>query len=369
MKTSLIKKHISDNILKGFLKVTELPTVEKDSVVAAIDIGYGFTKYATIGAGGKIDTNLFPSMPALSPQTDLSGGFFTQRDTKTISSGGTDWEVGPDVGEIATKTDVRALHEDFIKSEQWKILLLGALAYMGKKKVDYLVLGLPVNNMKKSAEMIELAKGDHTIDGVKYTVNNVLVIPQPLGSLYNYAVKGNDFERFSKTNTLIIDPGYLTFDFLVTKGFSVNAHRSGARPGGMSNILNAISTSIAKDLGIEYDDANEIDDALNLKDYDGVQEARPIFIYGQEVDLNKHIKATVPVIETSLHFMLNKIGDNKDVSQIIMAGGPNKIFERSIKKQFPHHSKGLKTLDDGIFGNVTGFMLWGMMMAHGETMQ
>ncbi|MNI88432.1 hypothetical protein D3C73_1457340 [compost metagenome] len=50
-----------------------------------------------------------------------------------------------------------------------------------------------------------------------------------------------------------------------------------------------------------------------------------------------------------------------------MAGGPNKIFERSIKKQFPHHK--LITLEDGIYSNVIGFMLWGMMVAIGNAIK
>lgn len=132
----------------------------------------------------------------------------------------------------------------------------------------------------------------------------------------------------------------------------------------MASILNAIAGSIAKEQGIDYDDLNQIDVSLDLKNYAGQVQSRPVWIYGKEVDLNTHIKNCVPVIETSLNFMLNKIGDAKDVAQIIMAGGPNKIFEKSIRKQFPHHE--VITLDDGIFGNVVGFMYWGMMVAYGN---
>lgn len=366
MKINQIAEIISADVLSSFLKLNgPIPSIEGDINISAIDIGYGYTKYTTgISPDGKIMCDLFPSVAPMSPHEDLSGEFFVERNTKKIISGGVTWEVGPDVYEITTRNDVRALHENFVNTEQWKVLLLGALAYQGKAEVDYLVLGLPVSNMSKRAEMEKLAKGVHIVGDMTITVHNVMVVPQPLGSLYNYAINSGNFTRFQQTNTLVIDPGYLTFDFLVTKGFAVNPHRSGARPGGMSSILNAIASSIAQVMGVDYDDLNQLDVALDLKNYGGAKKSRPIYIYGKEVDLNEHIKNTVPVIDSSLNFMLNKTGDSKDIAQIIMAGGPNKIFERSIAKQFPHHE--LFTMEDGIFANVTGFMLWCMMVALGN---
>jgi len=369
MKAELIRSVISDEVLKHFLKTDNLTDFDQDLVIEAIDIGYGYTKYTSgIDAKGNVSCDLFPSIAALSPQENLSGEFFVTRDTKKIEIGGTTWEVGPEVSQIASKNDVRALHDNFVNSEQWKVLFLGALSYIDKTEIDLLVLGLPVSNMDKSDAMKEIAIGTHTVGDKTFLVKDVLVVPQPLGALYNHAIRSDNFTRFSKTTTLIIDPGFLTFDFLVTKGFAVNAHRSGARPGGMSNILNAIATSISKELDTTYDDLNEIDDALDLKNYGGVKKERPIYIYGQEVDLIPHIKNTVPVIESSLNYMLTKISDSKDIAQVIMAGGPNKIFDKSIKKQFARHDAqgNIMTLPDGIYANVTGFLLWGMMVSYGK---
>jgi plasmid segregation protein ParM len=364
MNTEFIKSKISEEILRAYLKTSDLSYAsDQEHNIVAIDIGYGYTKYsAGFDDSGVMKCNLFPSVVAISPQENFSGGFFVERNTVKIEHGGTVWECGEDIFDIASKSDVRALHENFIHSEQWKILFYGALMYAGTTEIDMLVLGLPVSNMRKDAEMAKMAQGTHVINGVSYNVKSVKVVPQPLGAMYNHAINCNDFARFSQTNTLIIDPGFLTFDFLVTKGFSVNAHRSGARPGGMSSILNAISTSVSRELDIDYDDANEIDKALDLKNYDGPKDARPVYIYGKEINLTDHIRATKPVIDTSLNFMQNKIGDSKDIFQIIMGGGPNIIFASSIQKQFPKHN--VVTIDDGIFGNVKGFMYIGMMQSY-----
>jgi plasmid segregation protein ParM len=369
MNATKLRNLIPDNILKAFLKKNELKDFEGDISIAAIDIGYGFTKYASdVDAEGNIKTNLFPSLAVLSPQENLSGDFFVSRDTIRIENGGTVWEAGPDINQIATRNDVRALHDNYVTSEQWKVLFLAALSYIDMPVIDMLVLGLPVSGMAKKEAVESITVGKHIIGDKEVEVKSVMVIPQPLGALYNHAINSGEFEKFLNTSTLVIDPGYLTFDFLVTKGFAVNAHRSGARPGGMSAVLNAIASSISKELGENYDDLTEIDLALSLKDYDGIKADRTLWIFGKEIPLNEHIKQTKSVIDSSLNYMLNKMGDSKDISQIIMAGGPNKIFAKSISSAFPQHkaNNNISTMSDGIFSNVIGFYLWGLMVSYGK---
>lgn len=364
MKKSQIEKLIPTKVFQAFLKMSEIPDLEKTFITRAIDIGYGFTKYTKgFAKDGSVICDLFPSIAALSPQEEMGGDFFVRRNTQVIDSGGIYWEVGPDVGDIKTTNDVRALHENFINSEQWKVLFLGALAYMDEPVIDHLVLGLPVSDMRRAEDVKRMAENTHIVNGKEVLVKNVFVIPQPLGTLYNYAIQHDMFDRFMSTVTLIVDPGYLTFDFLVTKGFSVNAHRSGARPGGMSSILNAIASSIAKETGSDFEDMEQIDAALKIHLPKLKDELRTVSMYGKDIDLTPHIKNTIPVIESSMNYMLQKIGTSKDINQIVMGGGPNRIFDKSIKKQFPKHE--VVALDDGIFANVIGFMLWGLMTSYG----
>lgn len=368
MNSASIKKMIPETVLHHFLKNKSLPDFDTDLCVRAIDVGYGYTKFIkNISPTGEIETGIFPSMAVLSPMEDLSGDFFVQRDTIKIDSGGTIWEVGPDIFDLASKNEVRALHENYIASEQWKVLFLGALAYMDCDVIDVLVLGLPVSHMKNKDHLCKIATGKHTVGNREFMVKQVMVIPQPLGSLYSHIVQSDNFDHILNTNTLVVDPGYLTFDFLVTKGISVNAVRSGARPGGMNAVLSTIASSISAELNITYDDLNEVDQALNLKGYSGTQKNRPIRVYGNEVNLSAHIAKTKPVIETSMNFMINRIGDTKDISQIIMTGGPNVIFEKAIKAQFPMNS--IHTTSNGIFANVTGYLFYGLMVAYGILIQ
>jgi plasmid segregation protein ParM len=363
MNTGQILKMIPNNVLKSFMKVDKVPNVEKEIVIEALDIGYGFTKYTKgICADGNIVCERFPSAVAVSPNEEMGGNFFIKRDTTTVNVGGLNWEVGPDINDIRSSNDSRALHDNFVKSEQWKALFLGALSYMEKPVIDFLILGLPVGNMSQAEEVEKLATGEHTVGDKTVIIKKALVIPQPLGALYNYAITSGQFEKFANTNTLVLDPGYRTFDFLTTKGFSVNPLRTGSRPGGMHAILDSIAKGISKEEGIEYDDLDQIDTSLNIANYKPDDGERMVFAYGKEIPLLPHIKNTVPVIEGSMNYMLTTISSSKDIAQIVMSGGPNKIFDKAVKKQFPHHQA--KTLDDGIFSNVKGFMLWGLMTAY-----
>jgi len=369
MKKALIDKLIPNSVMAAFLKSDVVPDINTEFVIRSVDIGYGFVKYTKgIDKEGNIICDSFPSIAALSPQEEMGGSFFVKRNTKVIDSGGIHWEVGPDVGDIKTTNDVRALHENFIHTEQWKVFLLGALAYMEEPVIDYLVLGLPVSDMPKADMVVELAQKTHMVNGSEVQVKKVLVIPQPLGSLYNFAIQKQDmFSRFMNSNTLVADPGYLTFDFLTTKGFSVNAHRSGARPGGMSSILNGIASSISKEEKTEFDDLEQIDAALKIHLPKQEGEERHVSLYGKEIELTPHIKNTVPIIESSMNYLLQKIGTSKDINQIVMGGGSSGIFVKSIKRQFPKHQ--VIVLDDGIFANSVGFLLWGIMTAYGLEIQ
>ncbi len=367
MNKSQIDKLIPPEVFQAFLKTNNIPDINKSLIVRALDIGYGFTKYTKgLDENGKVICDLFPSIAALSPQEEMGGDFFVARNTKQIQSGGIMWEVGPDVGDIKTTNDVRALHENFINTEQWKVFFLGALAYMEEDEIDYLILGLPVSDMRRTKEVEAMVKGKHIIGDREVVVHNVFVIPQPLGTLYNYAINEGQFERFMNTVTLVVDPGYLTFDFLITKGFSVNGHRSGARPGGMFSILSAIDGSIANETGNEFGDLEQIDAALKIHLPKEANEKRTIMMYGKEIELTPHIKNTTPIIESSMNYMLQKIGTSKDINQIIMGGGPNRIFDKSIKKQFSRHE--VMALESGIFANVIGFLLWGIMASYGTEM-
>jgi len=363
----LREKYVDDMIIKSLFRVDKLPEKEIPLNVEAADIGYGYVKVTQgVDEDGNIRFKSFPSIVPRAPMSDMSGSFFVERDTIKINSAGTEYEVGPDCADIASKKDVRALHGNFINTEQYKVLFLAALHYIGKEEIDCLVLGLPVSNMSMEQDAIKFAKGKHTVGGKDILVKDVLVVPQPLGLLYNHALSSGEFERYMNTNTVVIDPGFHTFDFLTTNGLRINANRSGAREGGMHSVLKEIADSLRR-ANIDFDDLNAIDKHLDLASYGPKNSQRSLLVYGEEIELVEHIKNTAPVISENINHLINVVQDTKDISQILLGGGPSPVFQKGIKKGFPNNK--IIVSNDGIFANAKGFLLWGMLKMYASAIK
>lgn len=359
-----ILKYFEKNNLKELLS----EIIENDNLsevlksFGAIDIGYGNTKYcAGVDKKGDLELGIFPSIAPLAPNNLMSSGLLGQRNSEIIDIEGTRYEVGPDAELSASNTDTtRNLNESYVFSEQYKALFLGALAYMKKTHYDVLVLGLPVNYLYNSRKLEELFTGDHDVnENMKVKIDKVIVVPQPLGGFYDVAINQEKYFEFIEETNLIIDPGYLTYDFLVTHGLKPIEARSDALKGGMSRVLNAIAKSISLDLEKNYTDHNAIDRAIRnpkkVKQEDGsYSKERILKIAGKKVDLTKHIIKSSPTIQNSINHMRNVVGNYDDIDNIVLVGGSENVFEKKIIEDLDRE---IFKSENAIFSNVRGFWL------------
>mgnify|MGYP000895115006 CR=1 FL=1 len=319
------------------------------SIVRAIDVGYGNTKYIkSIDKKGNMELGIFPSIAPRATANGIGSSFLDQRDTKIIDINGIPYEVGPDSKDLKRDDDTRVLHDKYIYSEQYKAILLGALSYMNEPVIDLLVMGLPVTGMKYAEDLKKAFTGIQELDENKTVdIKKVEVLAQPLGALFDYAfaVDGR-FEEMKNETNLVIDPGFLTFDFLVTKGTRIIETRSDASPGGMSKVLKSMANSISRKMDISYHDLESIDEGLQKDD-------RMIKIFGKPVDLNPFVIETLPVLDDAVTFMKNIVGDGMDIDNIILAGGGAHVWKKRIMNQYPNHN--LILLDNSVFSVVRGF--------------
>jgi plasmid segregation protein ParM len=341
--------------------------------VGAVDVGYGNTKYLAVSDGDVgFKHGHFPSLAPIAPNVDMSGGMLGKRNTKIIELDTVRYEVGPDTEMTSVGSDTsRILNDQYIFSQQYKALFLGALAYMGKESFDIVVMGLPVKNMYNAEKLEKEFTGIFEIDdGKKVEIKKVVVIPQPLGGFYDIAIREDMYEQMVDEINLVIDPGYLTFDFLVLNGLTPIENRSDAMNGGMSKVLISMAKSISSSIGRQYTDYNAIDKALRkpkmVKDSETGEKVlkRVIKIAGKQYDLLPHIKKTSPVIENSITSMQNVVQTFDDIDNIMLVGGPEGIFERKIIEAIKvdaDEERDLLKSKEPIYSNVTGFFFWGVI--------
>lgn len=294
----------------------------------------------------------FKSFPSIAPRhAGSSGGlpdFLGRRDTVVVAVEGTEYEVGPDSPDIGTNDFSRNLNDQYIHTDQYRALFLGALSYMGESTIDLLVVGLPMNGMANAAKLKELVVGEHAVAGGKrVTVKDALVVPQPVGGLY-YCLSLGDFDEnladMADETNLIIDPGYLTFDFVVSHGKKVIENRSNAHPGGVAKVLRLIAESVSAKFNINYDNLGAIESGLAK---------RKIKINGKAEDLLEHIRSTKPVLEGSVNYMKNIVGDGSDIDNILLIGGGAAIYRKTIEEYYPNHA--VTVVDNSPLANVIGF--------------
>lgn len=320
-------------------------------VVRALDLGSGFVKLNRL-KDGQLEYVSFPSLAPRHTGRDLSMSLLGKRDTVVVTVEGTQYEVGPDSADLDTNDTTRNLNDAFIYTDQYRACFYGALHYMGESEIDLLVVGLPLTTMHRAADLKAMMEGVHRISDTKsVTVKEALVLPQPMGGLFYCLSLGDTMEQFEfmrEETNLIIDPGYLTFDFLLANGDKINDARSSAHPGGVSKVLRAIAESLTNKIGLKYDNLTAIDRAI---------ERRRIKISGQVEDLLEHIKYARPAIEGSVNYLRNIAGDGSDIDNIVLLGGGEKIFSKTILNYYKKHK--LLILSDAQLANVKGFQAAG----------
>lgn len=332
----------------------ESQPVSKHKVVQALDLGWGFTKFSVVGPDGQVSFRAIPSIAPRHTGLDLSGSLLGRRDTVVVKVEGTSYEVGPDSADLDPNDATRNLNDQYVYTDQYKAVFLGALHYMDAPVIDLLVLGLPLSHLHLTEQVKKMAIGKHEVVGKRVEVKDAVVLPQPLGGLlYSMSLKDVEgFEFLKEETNLVVDPGFLTFDFLVSNGDRPVETRSGAHAGGVSKVLRSMADSISQKYGIKYDNLSAIDRGVRRN---------KLKINGESVTLDEHIRDARPIVEGSVSYMKNIVGSGADIDNIILLGGGAFIFKRALAAAYPQHT--ILTVPDTQTAIVNGFYLAGLELA------
>ncbi|WP_027800307.1 PRTRC system protein D [Paraburkholderia dilworthii] len=322
--------------------------------VFAIDVGYGNTKYAHRASNGAIATGMFPSLAPLSASDSIAihgGDVHKAGAVTTIVVSGIEYQVGPDVFlDAAYGKTGRTLSNDFVASKSYDALLFGAFHFAQVTHVERLMLGLPVHTMSKYAGELRdrLSGKTHNYGPGRVTVDKVVVIPQPLGSLV--AASANRQSEFGRDSAhLVIDVGYFTTDWVYANGFTMDDRRSNGMPGGVSQVYQRIAQLISKDQGDKVDAIELIDKAL--------REQKPYIFYGNEIDLLPYLEKSQPVIAGVVDEIKNIVGPLTSVRSIVLSGGGASLYAPAIRKAFPRVR--IEVIEAPCTANAKGFLIVG----------
>lgn len=338
---------------------TQAPASPQEKpLVLALDLGWGHTKLSRRGADGALSYMSFPSLAPRHVDFGMESQVLGRRNTKVVYVDGTAYEIGPDSSDLDSGEATRNLNEQYILTEQYRAVFYGALAYMTEnestKVIDLLVGGLPLSNMRMAPKLTEMMAGTHEIaPGVSVTVKKALVVPQPLGG-YMFCKSLSEivpnFEFLEEENVLVIDPGYLTFDYLVVNSGRIVENRSGAHTGGVSKVLRSVADSISEAFDINYTNLAAIEKGL-------ARSPAKIKINGKTELLEGHVRNARAVIEGAVTYMKNIVGDGSDIDTIILLGGGGGIYQKTLDMFYPQHN--ILTVDSPALANVMGFQLIG----------
>lgn len=339
-------------------------------IVRSIDLGYGNVKFTIQhkGAFSEVECDIFPSRSPIAGDKGLTAGLVQGRDTVVVNVHGTEYEVGHGVAKAQGTFDESAvLDKDFCLSDAYLARLRGALFYMmGKDKtgaeyfsgnhIELLMVGLPVSTFRNEElrnKLKVILTGTHELpNGRTVIVDRVMVMPQPLGAFFEYAFEKGMFDTMREQTNLIIDPGFFTFDWLLSAGLSPIDARSDSVNRGMSAVIKAIAESAKKKEGWTADTG-----MLTRMLDEHFRDGKPFMVYGTEYNVDDYIGAGKAVINEAVSALANSVGDGADIQNIILAGGGAILYRDAIQDKFPRHK--ILIMDNPVYSNVRGFQLAG----------
>lgn len=329
-----------------------------EKIVRAVDVGFGNTKFVTGVGGGRVSDIRCASFPSRAyPSTrDPSKSLGSEgRKTFAIPIGGLYYEVGPDVMLAADAFRATEIHGDYVDTPQYLALARGALRAMKVGAIDLLVVGLPVSAFAaKKAALEKLMTGRHDVGGGRsVVVHKALAMAQPNGALIDYATQHDKVEAMEHEQSLVIDPGSRTFDWLVARGMKLAHKQSYSVDRGVSNILQLIADDISQEIGQAYTNLDSIDWAL--------RSGKSLTVYQRQYNPARMRPMVEIIARDAVAAMMRRIGGAFNVQHVILAGGGAFLFKKAVKQAFSAHQ--ILEVKEPMFANVRGYQVAGLNFA------
>lgn len=342
--------------------------IESSRIVRAIDVGYGNTKFTLSDIDSKeLKCGMFPSVAPVYSIADVDR-FGDEKRTALIEINGITYQVGDDAILGMGSNAARTLDVEFPKRDAYLALARGAMLKMNVPHIDLLVVGLPVSNMDDMADLLKRRlTGEHVLPGKDpagrptpktLQVREVKVLPQPFGGLLDYAVRNMLVRQLQAGNTLLIDPGYFTLDWIVSTGLKVAGFRSGAHPNaGMAAILRSVADRLATKIRTRTRRQVEVNEQILQRLDEAIRLGTSVRVGGQEEVVSDCMQGVASIVESGLTALRARVGSISDIDRVILVGGAAKLYETAVQDMFKGYD--VVVASDSAYANVRGFQWYG----------
>lgn len=329
--------------------------------IIAIDTGFGFTKATN---GNK--TIVFKSILGESTDIQFKGGI--------LGEGSPDENIQIEIdgqsyfiGEMAERqSNVRSFTLDqaqFFTAHLKPLALAAASRLAGSFMPTGLVTGLPIGYFREYRESITKAlQGDHKVvltslsgkrEEKNIKINEVKVIPQPFGSLFNLMM--NDLgelgeKRYVHEKIGIIDIGFKTADFTVSDKMRYSERGSRTTDTGISKAFGMIAGKLREKSNVNIE---------LYRLYDAVERGS-IKIKGKEYDLKGPTELVFSQLATAIASEVDRLwSDDWDIDTIVLTGGGGAALARHLQPLINGQVIVVDPAKDPRLCNVKGYWKYG----------
>ena len=317
------------------------------SVIVGMDIGYSNLKVVYGNSG---DEPLLVIRPAgAAPAGNIGQRIMGEDDSLRVLVGGQEFAAA--ISHDRIENYARELHRDYTSTDTYRALFYAGLLLTGLSEVDKLVTGLPTNlyfDTGLRTRLAEIMKGEHQITPQrKVVVNEVKIVPQPLGGFVDYLHSLNDPGLIEDVSILVVDPGFFSVDWVLLVNGEFKRASSGTSLDASSVILDKAATLIANDHG---------GNPGRIKLENAIRSGRStVSVFGNRVEIAPYLaKASASVghiLCSQLQESLRK--EDTGIDAIVLVGGGAPFYKTAIKAAFPQVP--VTVAPDSVFANARGF--------------
>lgn len=255
----------------------------------------------------------------------------------------------------------RVVHDKYPASETYLALFLATIdeccENAGTTVINRLVTGLPVNQARDEKEVAALTQrlqGVHEVsNGRVIEVQEVVVIAQPIGTLYDVHSTYDRPKLLERGNVLVFDVGFYSCDWVLFCSGDLVRDSSDSSMEAMSVFIKAINDAIVSELGGKGPGSDKIEMAL--------REGETEIVYnGNELNLETFMeRAAATVCRAALaKLQAGQRFQDSAIDFVILSGGGGAFYGPAISEILPDSK--LLAPNEPVVSNSIGFWCQGI---------